>query len=227
MQGLWKTKLSGFNEKRKTKIKNIKFKHILKDKMDIILKKSRDDYELNENVYRIEKEMVKVGKRCELNGYKNKPNYEVPLYKVKIILNGEQVATTKAFLKKGRSFYQDTFEEIDGYNYFSKYKNEDIETSESYIGKIVNPYYEKELEYYNEVITKDFCFLQKSKTFLYNKPYNTDEYSMYRFYTKRPYANIANRKLRRRVKSWINKGEFEDTVYKNFSNEKSVKYDIL
>lgn len=226
MQGIWKTKISGYSAKRPKKIKKTTYSHIKKDKMDIILKKSRKEFKFDENVYRIENKMEKVGTRYEIGYRKSKVEQITPVYKLKIFFNGIQVDSTEAFCIRRTYYGGDMYEEINGKDVLSKYYDYDIEIKEVKIDEMKNPYYDGIENYNNEEIKKDF-YIRNEKIFLYNKPYNPQEYSIYRFYKKRPFANIANKKLRRRVKRWINKGDFENSVYKNFASEKSIKYDIL
>lgn len=222
MLGLWQTKISGWNKKSPKKLRNIKLKHILKERKDVIQKLVNiDDKILPKNVYREENEVVIVGTKKDF-GFAH-INEKVPYYRVKIIKENKTLDITFCYLERGKTYHTDYFKELEGYDVFSKY--EDFETKEEYIGMIKNPNLEKEILESEKIITRYFM-LQKNRVFIYNKPYNENEYSILRHYRKKPYAKEANRKLRRRVKTWIQKGDF-DVYYKDFGTEKSIRREVL
>jgi hypothetical protein len=215
MKGLWKKNVSTWN--KDSKRKKTKLKHILKDNFNFICKKVDT---LPEKIYKEDLNLFLIANRKQLKFRLKNTNFKIPLYKLRIYNNSsfeQLLSTTFAYNKD---------------NFWIEYKDNKLNTighinnkhiDEKFVGYINNPFYEENYKYNNELVESKLYY-SNTKIYVYNKPFSFSEHGLIhkRYNSQKRYKKMINGISRARVKTWINKKDFDSELNRH-PLEKSIK----
>ena len=239
MQGLWKEKLGGFNNKD-IKRKKQKRKHTLRDKyVGLYFTNRRNDKKLNKDIYREDSKIIHTN--IEENGMTI--NESCYIYLVKVTYR-KDFRSWKPGYNEYEEKYLKVYSEFDGY--YSKYEivyntgYSIVEYLKLYTEKMEEKYghkteYTIKSEFKLKVdYLKPINFIKwdlnnvryKKKTiestsensieFVFNKPINKQV--IMKKYTRnvnnKYFKYMYNKQTRREVRDWINKGSWDEILIK-------------
>lgn len=216
MQGLWKQNVSGVY--KDSKRKKTKFKHIIKDNIDVHLKrfynKKRLDNSISEEIKTEEISFV-IDLHSEFvpYGYLYFNNIKIFCF-----LDNNQFFNFNSLLKldliiiRRIPFSFNFVCLIEGKEILCTFKKEDY---------FKNPFFDNK-----KIVTKENVVLRTGKLFFYKKLFNDRIYSVYRRYRKKSSCKIISGSNRTYLRNWILSGNFEKEI-KEHECTKSVKRLIL